>query len=341
MSSHEHGHSEHAIDVSDAHDDCCASGHCAAPVHDDCSGHEHGHGHSHGHAHALGPAFDAEAFGGVDISGDGGLYKKILKAGDASLGSPPAGSKVKVHYVGTLLDGEKFDSSRDRPGFFDFEVGVGNVIKGWDVGICTMHRGEVAILACRADYAYGAQGSPPKIPGGATLLFEVELFSWKADKSRMSGRERLEAGEATKAKGTEQFKAGNHAAALESYLEAADLVQTGGFVCPEGSEEAAKALLLSSLLNGATCALKLEDFDEAVSTTTQALAIDDASIKALYRRGMGRMGKGDYNEAKADLRRASELDPKSKEVREGFNECVKKESAAKKGEKALYGRMFG
>ena len=82
-------------------------------------------------------------------------------------------------------------------------------------------------------------------------------------------------------------------------------------------------------------------FDEAVSTTTQALAIDDASVKALYRRGMGRIGNGDYAEAKADLRRASELDPKSKEVREGFNECVKKESAAKKGEKALYGRMFG
>ena len=82
-------------------------------------------------------------------------------------------AKVKVHYVGTLLDGSKFDSSRDRPGFFDFEVGVGRVIKGWDLGISTMHKGEKCVLACRHDYAYGAHGSPPKIPGGATLLFEV------------------------------------------------------------------------------------------------------------------------------------------------------------------------
>lgn len=285
--------------------------------------------------------FDAKAFGGVDISGDGGLYKKILKAGDESLGSPPVGSKVKVHYVGTLLDGEKFDSSRDRPGYFDFEVGIGNVIKGWDVGICTMHRGEVAILACRADYAYGEHGSPPKIPGGATLLFEVELFSWKTDTSRMSGRERLAEGESKKAKGTEQFKAGNHAAALDLYLEAAELVQSGGFVCPEGSEEAVKALLLSSLLNGATCALKLESYDEAVTISTDALAVDDSSVKAHYRRGMGRLGQGYFEEAKADLRRAAELDPKSKEVRDAFAECVKREKAEKANERAMAAKMFG
>ena len=211
--------------------------------------------------------FDPVAFGGVDISGDGGLYKKIIKAGDESSGCPPVGAKVKVHYVGTLLNGEKFDSSRDRPGFFEFEVGVGRVIQGWDSGIVTMHRGEVAMLACRSDYAYGEHGSPPKIPGGATLLFEVELFSWKVDTSRMSGAERLTEGEATKAKGTELFKAGKHAAALELYREAAEYVDSAeGFTCPDGSEAAAKTLLLSSLLNGATCALKLDGFEDVITS---------------------------------------------------------------------------
>ena len=326
---HGHGHDDHS--------DCCGHDH----GHGGDEAHEHGHGHAHGHGHSE-PAFDAVAFGGVDISGDGGLYKKIIKEGDASSGSPPIGAKVQVHYVGTLLNGEKFDSSRDRPGFFDFEVGIGRVIKGWDQGIVTMHRGEVAMLACRADYAYGEGGSPPKIPGGATLLFEVELFSWKVDKARMSGGERLSEGEATKAKGTDRFKAGQHAAALELYKEAAEFVDPSqGFECPAGSEEPAKALLLSSLLNGCTCAPKLEEHAQVVTLATDALALDPSSVKALYRRGMAHMGAGDFATAKEDLRRAAELDPKSKEVRECFKECVGRESDAKKGEKAMYSKMFG
>ena len=115
----------------------------------------------------------------VDISDDGGLCKRILVAGDAVEGTPFDGAEVQVHYVGTLLsDGSKFDSSRDRPGNFKFTIGQGQVIKGWDKGVATMQKGEKAELFCRADYAYGESGSPPKIPGGATLKFEVELLSW-------------------------------------------------------------------------------------------------------------------------------------------------------------------
>ena len=55
----------------------------------------------------------------------------------------------------------------------------GKVIRAWDIGVATMKRGELAVLTCRADYAYGPSGSPPKIPPNATLTFEVELFDWK------------------------------------------------------------------------------------------------------------------------------------------------------------------
>ena len=55
----------------------------------------------------------------------------------------------------------------------------GSVIKGWDIGVATMKKGEVCLLTCTSDYAYGAAGSPPKIPADATLVFEVELFYWK------------------------------------------------------------------------------------------------------------------------------------------------------------------
>jgi hypothetical protein len=56
---------------------------------------------------------------------------------------------------------------------------AGNVIKAWDIGVATMKRGELAVLLCKSEYAYGKRGSPPNIPPDATLVFEVELFNWK------------------------------------------------------------------------------------------------------------------------------------------------------------------
>lgn len=281
-----------------------------------------------------------------EISGDGGLFKKILVPGDPSAGSPPSGSKVTVHYVGTLLDGSKFDSSRDRPGFFEFDVGVGRVIKGWDMGICTMHKGEKCMLMCTSDYAYGDHGSPPKIPGGATLLFEVELFSWKEqrkEREMMSDEEQLSEATASKAKGTELFKAGNFSGALEKYANAAYYIggDDEGFVPKEGKEEEATTLYSSSLLNAATCANKLGEYVDAVAFCSRAIAADEKSVKAFFRRGTARMHLGEFTDAKADLRKASELDPKSKEVRDTFAECTKKEAASKKSEQAMYAKMFG
>ena len=130
------------------------------------------------------PGVPADA---VDISDDGGLCKKVLVAGDASAGTPFEGAKVQVHYTGTLMDGTKFDSSRDRPGNFSFAIGTQQVIKGWDKGVATMHKGEKCELFCRSDYAYGDSGSPPKIPGGATLKFEVELLDWGEDEDDAMG----------------------------------------------------------------------------------------------------------------------------------------------------------
>ena len=87
-----------------------------------------------------------------------------------------------VHYVGTLTDGTKFDSSRDRDKEFSFKLGMGAVIKGWDKAVATMKKGEKSQVTCTAPYAYGEAGAPPTIPPDATLVFEVELLSWKSVK---------------------------------------------------------------------------------------------------------------------------------------------------------------
>lgn len=86
------------------------------------------------------------------------------------------GDTVKVHYTGTLLDGSKFDSSRDRDEPFEFQLGAGAVIKGWDEGVVGMKPGGKRKLTIPADKAYGKAGRPPKIPPSAPLVFEIELI---------------------------------------------------------------------------------------------------------------------------------------------------------------------
>ena len=106
---------------------------------------------------------------------DRGVIKKIITVGEDG----PAietGQEVLVHYTGRLTDGTVFDSSIDKEAL-KINIGVGQVIKGWDLGIMSMKLGEKAELTIKAEYGYGAMGSPPTIPGDATLIFDVELMS--------------------------------------------------------------------------------------------------------------------------------------------------------------------
>jgi len=102
----------------------------------------------------------------------------VIAEGDGCT-KPKKGQTVEVHYTGTLPDGKKFDSSRDRKQTFKFKIGMGEVIKGWDEGVAQMSVGEQAKLTCSPDYAYGAKGVPGVIPPNSTLIFDVELIGIK------------------------------------------------------------------------------------------------------------------------------------------------------------------
>lgn len=89
------------------------------------------------------------------------------------------GDTVSVHYTGTLTDGTKFDSSKDRGTPFEFTIGEGDVIKGWDEGVPGMKVGGARKLTIPYTMAYGERGIPGVIPTKATLIFEVELLEIK------------------------------------------------------------------------------------------------------------------------------------------------------------------
>uniref|UniRef100_H2Z293 peptidylprolyl isomerase n=1 Tax=Ciona savignyi TaxID=51511 RepID=H2Z293_CIOSA len=107
-----------------------------------------------------------------------GVTVETITAGDGT-NFPKSGQTVCVHYTGTLTNGKKFDSSRDRGKAFEFVIGKAQVIRGWDEGVMQMSVGQRATLTCTPDYAYGANGIGGVIPPNATLVFDVELLKLK------------------------------------------------------------------------------------------------------------------------------------------------------------------
>jgi peptidylprolyl isomerase len=114
---------------------------------------------------------------GAEVSTASGLRYTDLVEGTGA--SPRPGQSATVHYTGTLENGTKFDSSRDKGRPYTFTLGAGEVIKGWDEGVATMKVGGRRRLVVPPVLGYGAGGRPPLIPPNSTLVFDIELLGVK------------------------------------------------------------------------------------------------------------------------------------------------------------------
>ena len=117
-----------------------------------------------------------EAYPGQMQTTESGLKYIIVEAGDGP--KPQPGTRIRAHYTGKFLSGRVFDSSVQRGEPFEFEVGMGRVIKGWDEALLDMQKGEKRILVIPSHLGYGERGYPPVIPPQATLVFDVELVDF-------------------------------------------------------------------------------------------------------------------------------------------------------------------
>jgi FKBP-type peptidyl-prolyl cis-trans isomerase FkpA len=116
----------------------------------------------------------SEEYPMAEITTSSGLIYEDTREGEGAVAT--AGQRVSVHYTGWLTNGTKFDSSKDRNDPFDFPLGGGRVIRGWDEGVQGMKVGGVRKLTIPPELGYGARGAGGVIPPNATLVFEVELL---------------------------------------------------------------------------------------------------------------------------------------------------------------------
>lgn len=397
------------------------------------------------------------AMEGEDITPkqDGGVLKLVKREGTGTE-LPMTGDKVFVHYVGTLLDGTHFDSSRDRGEKFSFELGKGQVIKAWDIGVATMKVGELCQLICKPEYAYGSAGSPPKIPPNATLVFEVELFDFhgedltededggivrriitrgqgyskpnegasvevtvegtldgrvfyerelkfevgdgdsfdlppgvekgimameqgeeaiftikpkygfgnsgneklgvpggatlmykikltafeKAKESwEMNTQEKLEQSVIVKDKGTQYFKEGKYKQASVQYKRIVSWLEHESAL-QEEDEKKAKTLRLAAHLNLAMCYLKINEPSPALDNCDKALELDSANEKALFRRGEALFAMKEFERAKDDFQRVTQLYPSNKAAKSQVAMCQKRIKEQHEKDKRIYANMF-
>lgn len=272
-----------------------------------------------------------ELVGFVDISGDGGLLKKVLEEGEGD--SPQPNDEVEAHYIGTLLDGTEFDSSRKRGKPFKFTIGKGQVIKGWDQGFATMKKGEKAILRCRADYAYGKRGAGT-IPADATLTFDVELLGFgpkKKERWEWTEDEKREEALKLKERGTAFFTNKDFQKAINAYHEATELTDSPPSLQP---------IYVACKLNMSQACLNLQQYPDAVQHATDALKFDAGNVKAFYRRGVGRVHMGLLEEGLVDFTHLLELDPDNKPGKTELAKTKKLISDANKKTKAAYSGFF-
>ncbi|XP_078680061.1 inactive peptidyl-prolyl cis-trans isomerase FKBP6-like [Branchiostoma floridae x Branchiostoma belcheri] len=288
-----------------------------------------------------------------DISGgDRGVVKKVLKQGVGDV--VPAGAYVRVHYNGYLeYSDEPFDSSRLRNEELRFRLATGSVVPGMEIAISSMKKGERSRFLVQPNYGYGKFGCPPRIPGNATVLYEIEMLNFvdrstaeefnsltEDQKKEATFQQLLEVAHVEKNHGNEYFQRHQFKQAISKYSKALRTLENARLANDE--EEAKRNKVLLKLYNNmALCNLKVGEYARCIANCNRALEIDGGNVKALYRKGQALCELSEFDRSKGCLLKAQNLAPNNKDIREELKKLDRKFRQFSMLEKECCRKMFG
>lgn len=231
-----------------------------------------------------------------------------------------------------------FDSSYEKDDGFKFIIGADHVISGWDIGVMDMQIGEKSELIIAPEYGYGKIGSPPKIPGDATLIFEIELLSAherRPTKWMMNDEERIKVTLKLKEDGGIKFKDQNYKEAEGLYREAISHLDA-----VQNDNTEIKNLKKTILVNIAVVCNKSQSWSAAVGACNKSLDIDSENPKAYYQRAIANMKLKQYDEAINDFKSSIKLNPTDKKLRDEFQKCKDMKKAYDKSQQSAFKAFF-
>ncbi|CAH0550282.1 unnamed protein product [Brassicogethes aeneus] len=284
----------------------------------------------------------------VDLLGSGSIMKKILQEGKPDT-KPQRLQKCYVTYKCTLEDDTLVDSVEN----LEIYLGDCDVIQGLDVAIALMNVNERCLLKIAPRLAYGNKGLPDKVPGDATVVYEVELLSvdYEDEPENLPIKERKRLGNKKRERGNWWYCRGENNLAIQCYRRALNYLDEveGGVTAPtaSGDLEVTDADLQSLLEdrvsvcnNMAAAQIKLESYDAALLSLNTVLRCQPNNVKALFRKAKVHRGKNDLAAAMKCLQKAKENAPNDQDVQKEISVVNLLMQKQKGVEKELARRMF-
>ncbi|XP_060199317.1 peptidyl-prolyl cis-trans isomerase FKBP62-like isoform X2 [Lycium barbarum] len=280
----------------------------------------------------------------INVTGDLGVLKKILKEGEGTL-TANEGASVTIRYTAKLEDGTLFEKRGfDGEDALKFITDEEQVITGLDQAVTTMKKGERAIVTVKPDYGFGStevKRDLAMVPPCSTIIFEVEMleFAKEKDTREMNKHERIEVAQRKKDEGNLLFKDGKYQRAMKKYEKAVDYINEDE-PFEDDDQRIVKSLRLSCWLNSAACCLKRNEFQEAIKHCSKVLEVESCNVKALYRRAQAFMETADLHLAELDIKKALEIDPENREVKLIQKTLKQLQAESNKRDAKLYTTMF-
>lgn len=293
--------------------------------------------------------FKRLARGMEDLTGDGGVLKKILRPGTGPV--VPKGATVRWHSNGYVeFDDEPFDSTRlrNRP----YVTKIDEIVPGISVGISTMRKGELARFLLTPYYGFRELGCPPRVPPNVPVLYEVELLSYidhkaaedydtftEEERKQASFEQLLRVANSEREAGNDFYKRKQVNKAINKYLKAIKILEDCHLQNAD-QERWMNEVLLKIYLNAAHCSLELAQPARAIKYARKAIGIDPRNAKALYRMGKAYMKQGEFDRSREMFKKAQRCEPNNKAINDALKDLEKKVEQFRSLEKERCKRMF-